>query len=184
MIINNNNNNTMTKLNEFYELCNGTDDENISRYIIVAFTDEYYVNRWSADIFMDEIKNKIENNKEKILEIRVFDEKREILMMRTDIGKDFGEISIIEDDDRDYFDEVQFLDIDEKKTLQLRSNGDYKVSAMGGGIYSLPLENYKNMGVVVRYYFGKYEESGVATISHCRIVGFRRRDEDGENEAC
>lgn len=120
----------------------------------------------------------------KLLEMRIFNERAELKVWRSDIGSKF-QIRILDDrtaldssssmkNDKtsvpDYFEEVQLLDIDRKES---KSAND--VRATGGGAYSLPDHVFamNNPGLIVRHYFDKYEQSGNAYIRDWRCVGFR-----------
>ena len=129
---------------------------------IVALTDEYIVDKWPMKVSFD-------GKEEKILEFRVFSDKGEMKLSRTDIGKVFSEREIFDDEDtRDSFDEDQFLDIDEKAG---RSD-EGMVYATGGGKYNLPLERIKDAKLKIRYYLGKYSKTGQVRVEDWRVVGF------------
>ena len=133
-----------------------------NRFVIVAFTDEYYVDRWD-----DKSKAKLMNKLDKALEIRVFGDDSENKFFRTDISREFIH-RYIEDsgNNNEYFDEEQFLDIDD-----MRTRGD-SVYATGGGQYNLPIVKKIDAKIKIRYYFGKYEETGHAYIKDWRVVNF------------
>ena len=137
-------------------------DETLNQYIIAAFTDEYYVDR-----FNNEAKEKLMDKLDKALEIRVFGDDSEYKFFRTDISREFLYRHIVDSsNDNEYYDEEQFLDIDDTRT-----SGD-SVYATGGGQYKLPIANKKNAKIRIRYYFGKYEETGHAYIKDWRVVNF------------
>lgn len=137
-------------------------DETLNQYIIAAFTDEYYVDR-----FNNEAKEKLMDRLDKALEIRVFGDDSEYKFFRTDISREFLYRHIVDsDNDNEYYDEEQFLDIDDTRTI-----GD-SVYATGGGQYNLPIANKKNAKIKIRYYFGKYEDTGHAYIKDWRVVNF------------
>ena len=156
-------------------------------YIIAALTDEYFVGRWSdkdknekhkydnAD--KDKNEKHIRDNADKVLEIRVFNKDRELKLMRSDISKDFL-CRCIDDaqppaagDDlcyEDSYDEWQILDIDETKGTDAKG----RVTATGGGKYYLPLEETENAQILIRYYLGRYKETGQARVEDWRAVMF------------
>ena len=138
-------------------------------YIIAALTDEYIVDYWS-----NENPDVILNNKDKkILEVRIFDDKKECRISRyniSDDSKDFIYRKICDiEEKRDSYDEWQFLDIDE--TIPLDENG--KVTSTGGGKYKLPLDSSVNAKILIRYYLGKYEETGQSRVEDWRVVTFK-----------
>lgn len=135
-------------------------------WMIAALTDEYNVEKWP--VHSDYFSGK-EN---KVLEIRVFGKLGELKISRSDIGKEFHYRDIFDEgekaDTRDHYDEIQYLDIDEKINI----DSDGKVTTTGGGTYKLPLSNIHDARIRIRYYFGKYEETGQARIEDWRVVEF------------
>lgn len=130
---------------------------------IAALTDEYLVESWPLP------EDFLGGKEEKLLEIRVFGEQGEMKLSRSTVGQDFRCRSIFDEDgESDSYDEVQYLDIDDK--LGKDDNG--RVTATGGGTYHLPVNNIRNAGVRIRYYFGKYEETGQSRVEDWRIVEF------------
>ena len=138
-----------------------------SGYIIAALTDRYIVEKWplSKEYHADE--NHIDENH--VLEIRIFNDVAENRLVRGDISESFC-FRRIDDrkDNRDRYDEWQYLDIDEKAVPQ---NG--YVRATGGGRYHLPLRSTRNARVLIRCYLGRYEETGQARVEDWRVVGFQ-----------
>ena len=132
--------------------------------IIASLTDEYLVDEWPLG--GDELASK----EDKILEIRVFNNKEECKLSRSDIGKEFSFRRIYDDEEnRDSYDEWQFLDIDE--SIQRDDAG--KVTATGGGKYKLPLKSSMNAKICIRYYLGRYVATGQARIEDWRVVEFK-----------
>ena len=148
----------MMGVKDFFQKC----EELKNGWIIASLTDEFVVDNWPFEKYsMDGIVN----SEGKILEIRVFDKGSELKLFRSDIGKNFMFRQISSDGD-DHYDEIQYLDIDEKK---LESDG--VVYATGGGKYNLPVVNEKAATrIKVRYYFGKYGETGQAYVKDWRLV--------------
>lgn len=112
-----------------------------------------------------------------LLEVRIFDENSEALFTRSSINEDFS-FRLIDDDyfreslageaddflknfDNRVTDDVQYLDIDEKKSI-----GKNYVST-GGGEYILPIENARK--IHIRNYID-YDENGIAYFSDFRIL--------------
>ena len=140
-------------------------NERVSKgYIIAALTDEYIVDIWPID------SSELISKEEKILEIRVFDDKKECKLSRSNIGKEFSSRRICDaEEKRDFYDEWQFLDIDESMPLDEAG----KVTATGGGKYKLPLKSSTNAKICIRYYLGEYEATGQARIEDWRVVEFK-----------
>lgn len=142
-----------------------------SIFFVAQYTDKFDIGIWNENII---------KNTNKLLELRVFDNKKEWKLFRSDLGKDF--YSRYEDDTGkkegvDYFDEVQLLDIDTSK--------EYKKSELmkttAGGEYNLPkdISELDRAAIRVRHYFGVDNESGQAFIRDYRLVDFesaKKRD--------
>ena len=144
-------------LNEFLEVC-----EDIKEgWMLASLTNEYVVDTWpsSATEGLDE---------NKLLELRVFNKDCEHKLFRPSINQSFIERQISDDEnDKDYYDEVQYLDIDTSKGMT-----DGKVIATTGGVYKSPVQNIDNARVRIRYYLGKYEKTGQARVEDWRVVEF------------
>ena len=142
--------------------------EQMTLYYTATLTDRFMLGIWGdpdSSIFYQE-----EIQLVKLLELRVFNKDMEIMVRRGDISEPFKKRVL---DDRegiaDCFDEIQLLDIDRK-----RSSSAGHVKTTGGGKYKLPEGIYKmkNPGLIVRHYFDRYSETGIAFISDWRCVGF------------
>ena len=133
-------------------------------WILASLTDDYYVNTWSKDAL-----KKID--KDKALEIRVFNENIEYKLFRASIDRDFSERTLGDSEAENYYDEIQYLDIDTTKKI----SEDGIVTTTGGGKYKFPFDNSKKTDgarVKIRYYLGQYEETGQARIEDWRVVEF------------
>ncbi len=82
-------------------------------WIIAAYTDKYIVDKWPMK--NESQKNDVISSESKALEIRIFDKDRELKLWRSEIGKDFYYRERTDKETDDYYDEVQFLDIDTKE---------------------------------------------------------------------
>lgn len=135
-------------------------------FVLAELTDRYIVDNWPL-VHTPEI---LDLQKNKILEIRVFNKEREVKLFRGDIGRDFR-MRILDESDKsvEYYDEEQFLDIDTKRSEKIFKDTN-EVYATGGGRYYLPLKSMDDAKIVIRYHFGKYEDSGQARIKDWRAV--------------
>lgn len=132
-------------------------------WVIAALTDEYIVDEWPLN------GNGLTSKEDKILEIRIFNKDEEIKLSRSDIGKGFTFRRINDlEDHRDKYDELQYLDIDEK----IGKDEHGLVTATGGGKYRLPLKSIKDAKIRIRYYLGKYDATGQARVEDWRVVEF------------
>ena len=153
--------------------------------------------------YIEEEKFSREDLFNKALEIRIFNESGEIKWFRSSIDKplqkrkklDSSEWTIFADTDN-YWDERQYLDIDDKKcNSDIRGinkeercgNTDsaksftekYIVTTTGGGRYPLPIkavegkkEWYKDLQIIVRNYLEYEKDTMQLFISDWRLVGF------------
>lgn len=142
-----------------------------SIFFVVQYTDKFDIGIWNENVI---------KNTNKLLELRVFDNKREWKLFRSDLGKDF--YSRYEDDTGkkegvDYFDEIQLLDID----ITRSSKDSRQIYTTAGGRYNLPkdISDLDRAAIRVRHYFGVDNESGQAFIRDYRLVDFesaKKRD--------
>ena len=158
-------------IDQYFEECQRRVEDG---YIIAALTDEYFVGYWP-----DKGDNEKHNydNADKVLEIRVFNRDRELKLTRGDISEEFL-CRCIDDANpsaagydlryEDSYDEWQILDIDETKGKDAKG----RVTATGGGKYYLPLGKTENAQILIRYYLGRYKETGQARAEDWRVVTF------------
>lgn len=104
-----------------------------------------------------------------LLEARVFTESAEIKLMRPTIADQFSWRLI--DDTKlspdDFITEDQFLSISESK--------GFEYTAIGGGKYTLPLQNAEKLRV---HNYISYDEQGIAQITDFRAVKYIRKGEE------
>ncbi len=133
---------------------------------MAALTDEYLVENWPIQEAL------LTGKEEKLLELRIFGKQGELRLSRSIIGQAFSFRSIfdegVEKDERDHYDELQYLDIDETAGKDAEGN----VTATGGGSYRSPVNNIRDAKIRIRYYLGKYEETGQSRIEDWRVVEF------------
>lgn len=145
-------------------------------YIMAMMTDKF-----DLQYIEDENFNR-EELFHKALEIRIFNERGEIKWFRGSIDKplqsrrklDFPEWGIFRKSEN-YWDERQYLDIDDMKDVI----EGHKVTAIGGGRYPLPIKPdgvkkdlYKDLQIVVRNYIDYEKDTMQLFISDWRLVGF------------
>lgn len=154
--------------------------QEIKGMVIASLTDTYIVDSWP-----EMQGSTLEGREDKILELRIFNEKEEHLLFRTDTGKDFtarmlkdtpdGIKLFVNGEEKDSakdwesFDEEQYLDIDAQRSRNLPEHEYYTT---GGGRYCLPLANVPDAKVKIRYYLSRYEKTGQARIADWRVVDF------------
>ena len=139
-------------------------------YAIIISSDCFDV--LTVDSFIDKYQSG-----EKVLDVRVFDNDRELRLVRDYIGNDFTEnIEISDDNMTDIngakcysYDDEQYLDIDMNRSVATTG----KVRATGGGEYTLPFEFNDKTKVLIRNYVD-YDEKGQAYLKAWRVVGFRK----------
>ena len=135
-------------------------------WIIAASTDRYLVDTWPMTRYSE-----TDISEDKILEIRVFNTGAENRLCRPSISSEFTNrcINDTKEDQDDCFDEVQYLDIDEEMSNNSR---DGMAVTTGGGKYYLPLNKMHDAKVRIRYYLGRYEETGQVRVRDWRILEF------------
>lgn len=115
-------------------------------------------------------------NEETLLELRCFDEDGEYRAFRDTLPGAFTEREIRKETEASYadgyYDEAQYLDIDERKT----SGG--LAFATGGGSYRLPDDARGKKMILVRHYYD-FDEEGVARRSDWRLVKFTDAETTG-----
>lgn len=145
-------------------------------FFIAQYTDKFDIGVWNESVSV---------NEDKLLELRIFDKYKEWKLFRSDLGRVFScrcqkeknEDGTERKEGVDYFDEVQLLDIDTKrsaKTLNL-------MYTTAGGSYYLPqyISDLDRAAIRIRHYFGVDEDSGQAFIKDYRLVSFesaKKRD--------
>lgn len=151
-------------------------------FLYAVFTDKIFLLKWPlGKNDMDKMDLECfggDLNKSSLLECRIFNEGFEYRLARTDLGRDWKERLIEDGKDSfdDYFDEDQYLDIDDKKSERMERY--CKITATGGGQYELPVEDFKNVMICIRNYVGYYEETGQAYCKDWRMVGFRKGEKE------
>ena len=150
-------------------------------YYAASLTDRFIIGAWGDP---DSRSLYEEEQLEKVLELRIFNTDMEMKVWRGDISEPF-QIRILDDrntttskktsnnasaTESESFEETQILDID-----RFRSSGPNLVRTTGGGFYKLPPEIYqmKNPGLIVRHYFDRCQQTGIAFILDWRCVGFK-----------
>lgn len=113
-------------------------------------------------------------NIEKLLEIRVFGSDGEIRAYRDIVTVPFKTRKIQSEDIYDgWFDEVHYLDIDDKES-NLFDNSRIKKTT-GGGCFTLPEEVKEKELIRVRYYYC-FDENGIAQKCDWRLVSFEDKE--------
>ncbi len=140
-------------------------------FLFAMLTDEII---WKCWPLAEKEKKDFQEKERNLLDIRIFNEKKELHMFRSDVGRAF-QGRLLEDakenfDGQDYFDEEQYLDIDTKRSQELFEK-EQKVYATRGGCYSLPLSAFEDAKIQIRNYLGYYEQSGQAYVKDWRLTG-------------
>lgn len=119
---------------------------------------------------------------ERLLELRVFGEKGELLVQRNMIGarqkfqyRTANEEALNKGGNQDYLVSYQTLDIDQKKTKVI-NEGMRSLMTTGGGRYSLPINETEYSIKIITYV--DYDEDGMAFIYDHRLAGFVKVEED------
>lgn len=142
-------------------------------HAILIYTDQLVVLKLSE--LKEACADPEKKPEEKLLDIRVFDEKRELRIYRDYIGHEFGDPIELNDDETAggeglseegyQYDDEQFLD---KKSYD---KGSGRIQATGGGYYRFPASESGKTKVKIRNYV-RYDDNGQAYIYAWRVVGF------------
>ena len=143
-------------------------------FFIAQYSDRIKIGGWKEGTRVDE---------NKLLELRVFDEDKEWKLFRSDLGSNFSwrcrgdkhsdGTELIKG--KDYFDEIQFLDIDIPRSKNASQGVKFTTA---GGSYCLPVNmpDLDRAGILIRHYFGVEAASGQAFIKDYRCVGFQNAE--------
>lgn len=133
----------------------------------VAYQTDKFISGRNTSAALSQIDSK------KLLEIRLFSEKKEVLARRTMIGaehkfqwREASEEGLSNDE---YVVSYQTLDIDRTKTSS-GLNGNLQLMTTGGGKYELPIDKNHDSIKVISYI--DYDKSGMAYIYDDRLAGF------------
>lgn len=151
----------------------------IEGYVFAAFTDELIIGEWKQNMSF------IDAKRDRLLELRIFNEEMEVKYYRTSISREFCEriIDRNNEDQTEFYEETQILDIDTLRSKELnQETGD--VLATGGGQYHLPVEMTENVSIVTRQYIRKNEHSGQAEVYDWRLVKFVEAEELKNGKIC
>lgn len=169
----------------FKDLIEETKDMQADVFYSAEQSDRYDVGYWNEDA-QSLIK---EDN---LLSIRVFNNNKEVLLSRSDIGQEFDmRIIVDEENDKDNcFDEWQLLDVDRTWFDSHKNEGTYRTT--GGGVYAFPLpapKDNEHPAVLIRHYLTRKtgaNESGLTYVSDYRCVRFSmvttNKNENGKIE--
>ncbi len=138
-------------------------------WVYAAYTDKLLLDK----VVMGYAWEEILKTQSRLLELRIFSVEAEYRAIRGNIGQPLHMRKIFESatdiENETYFDERQYLDINQKKVQ--RDERGYKVwTTTGGGPYNLPLMHYEDAALKVRNYISYYETSGQAYVSDFRLV--------------
>lgn len=126
--------------------------------------------RFSSGLY---IQDALENDMcRQLLEIRVFNEKKEFLATRGSIDSLF-QWRITDDDTLEANEEIvtkQFIDINEQIPSDILENGNRTLFSTVGGAYSLPITELQKR-IKVKSYIS-YDHNGIAKIVDARICCF------------
>ena len=108
------------------------------------------------------------------LEIRIFHEKGEAKWFRASMDRALRFRMRLDDeqllaDPALWWDEKQYLDIDDSKTISSLKEEGY-AWATGAGRYPLPLQNYKNAKIQIRNYLKEDPDTGALSVEDWRLV--------------
>ncbi len=111
---------------------------------------------------------------DELLEARIFNEDRELLISRNCIGEDFSWRIASEKDcdasEKFYYEQYQLIDINAEKSKEIPSDDRMDILSTVGGKYSLPITKDQKRIRIITYV--DYDENGMAYAADNRICGF------------
>lgn len=155
----------MSNLEEFIQAVRGSFDNGANAVLI--YNDAFEVIRVS-ELLSQEFN--LKNAEEKLLDIRVFDQKKEIRICRDYAGNTFSEKIELDDEEMqeyDTYEDEQYLD----KAKVFWEAGKTWIRATGGGSYPFPTDEKSNSKVKLKNYVS-YDEYGQACLAAWRLVAF------------
>lgn len=143
---------------------------------VAFYTDRLKSGKWAQEFIpqLDDLPH--------LLEIRIFNEKKELKIIRSQIGETFiwrlAQEEHLSEHIREEisFVESQFLDIDDQKEKEFDGINTY-FYATGGGRYPLPVDSSDIRKVKLINYI-RYSENGNMQICDFRLVKFMAKDGD------
>lgn len=161
------------------EIKNIVKNQKLSNAQIVAFyTDEividlFWKNGREVDLNREMEKNFLSQERLRLLlELRIFNETKELKIWRSVIGETFF-FRIADDkkiNEENQFKVENYLYIDEKVGKLEENNNFVVVQSTRGGRYKLPFHKIHNAKVKITHYIDYYEETGQASLEDWRIV--------------
>ena len=112
-------------------------------------------------------------NGERLLEIRIFNENRELLFSRNSISEEFRWRFIVHDDSisqESYYTRYYLIDKNENESRNKLENGNLSILSTVGGRYSLPISEKEKRIKVITYV--DYDDNGMAYAADYRVCGF------------
>ena len=155
-------------VSEFIMKMFGGEEEEV--YFLAAHSDKYMSGRLKK-VGLTEVDN------QHLLEMRAFTGKKELLMNRTMLGRDFT-YPLADDemvDDCYMLEHIQYLDINAQKSSYNTTTGQYEIMSTVGGRYTMPINEEVDRIKIKSYIL--YDDSGMAKVVDNRVVGFLRREE-------
>lgn len=154
-------------------------------YLFAMFTDMVWVEKWPLN---DGKKEEFRKKEPLLLEVRVFSEDREDKLFRGDIGRDFRWRLIKDTARSDFFDEVQYLNLDKeqlkklfKESKKVKENQKVNESVSDGRDAQQPLgkggTSCMKAKVQLRNYIDYHKETGQAYVKDWRLVRFFQEEE-------
>lgn len=111
---------------------------------------------------------------DELLEARIFNEDRELLISRSGIGEDFSWRIASEKGysgpDKFFYERYQLIDINAEKSTEKVEDGCMSIVSTVGGKYSLPITGTEKRIKIITYV--DYDENGMAYAADNRICGF------------
>ena len=153
--------------------CQGSDLDTIISSIIKEIDNGLYIAMYTDRFESGKITDDCRFEDKYVLEIRIFNKDKEILLSRGSISEDFIWRYISNDktlDDESYYARYHVIDMNEPLSKDYLDNGNLSIISTGGGRYSLPVtEGTKKIKIIT---YIDYDENGMAYAADNRVCGF------------
>lgn len=142
-------------------------------YAVMMFTDRFFIDRYPLSTENEAFLQTA--FADKLLDMRIFNKAAEYRLFRGDVGRKI-QFREARDMDKDFYDELQYFDIDYRRSAV--SFADKKlVCAAAGGYYKLPLDSFQDVQIRIRNYVDYEPDTGQAYIKDWRLVEFCKAEE-------
>jgi len=153
--------------------CQGSELGTVINRMVKEIDNGLYIAMYTDRFESGKIKDECRFEDKYALEIRIFNEDKEVLLSRSSISEDFIWRYISDDknlSNESYYVRYHVIDMNEPLSKDYLKNGNLSITSTGGGHYSLPItEGTKRIKMIT---YIDYDENGMAYAADNRVCGF------------